>query len=256
MKKKIEIYDGHLPVIDTEGEDLQRTEEWFNARKGRFTGSGIKDLMSCDRSASKMEWGRAEKLISFGDAAKKYIYSKFKERQRNKIVRTATSSAMRYGTENEGSILHLLKEQFQKYTFEEVGFIEFIDGVAGSSPDGRVITDTGEVLGLEIKAATDWSGVYDRHVLPVDQKNKDFWQLQSEMLSLDVSRIMYVTAEPSESIFEPNITDLSIRYVDASPIHQDAIKKRCLIADEIIKKHMLGVDYFTAIQQVCTDYEF
>ena len=45
--------------------DLQRTEKWLEKRKGRFTGSKIKDLMTCGRSTSKMAWGSFEKLIDF-----------------------------------------------------------------------------------------------------------------------------------------------------------------------------------------------
>ena len=113
MSNAVEIYNGYLPDLGDlncgSNEDLQRTDQWFEARRGRFTGSGIKDLMTCSRSKANYEWGRPEKLIDFGEAAKKYIYSKFKERQRSKVVKTAFSQDMKYGTENEAAILDLLK---------------------------------------------------------------------------------------------------------------------------------------------------
>ncbi len=235
--------------------DLQRTDEWFNARKGRFTGSKMKELMSCGRSTSKMEWGRAEKLVDFGDAAKKYIYSKAKERQRDKIVKTASSSSMRYGTENEGAVVELLKVQFPDYKFEDVGFIEFIEGVAGSSPDGRVICSNGP-MALEVKCATDWGGVYDRHEIALDQSNKDFWQMQAEMLSIKAYKLMYVVAEPSADIFEPDITDISVKYVDASPIHQKALIQRSMIGDHAIRLFLDGMNFHDAIRMACSEFDF
>ena len=252
-------YTGSLPDLKTiqiqaSQKGLQRTEEWFEQRRGRFTGSKIKDLMSCSRSTAKLEWGRAEKLIDFGNTAKKYIYGRAKERQRNKVVKIPSSAAMKYGTENEIPVVKLLKKQYPDYIFEDVGFVEFIEGIAGASPDGRIITPA-KKIGLEIKCATDWNGVYDRHELPIDQTNKDFWQLQGEMLALEVNEIMYVTAEPSENIFEPNITDLSIKFIDASPIHQKAIEQRCMIADAGIELYLNGLNFHEAIQKACSDFE-
>lgn len=233
----------------------QRTVEWFEKRKGRFTGSKITDLMACTQSTAKLEWGRAEKLIDFGDTAKKYIYSKAKEIQRNKVIQTPAAAAMKYGTNNEPVVFSLLQKMYPNATFETCDFIEFIPLIAGASPDGRVNWDDGEVTGLEIKCAVDWGGVYDRAVVKVDQKNKDFWQLQSEMLSLKVNRMMYVIAEPSENMFEPNITDLEVVFVDASEIHQQAIKHRCMIGSKAIALYLSGVEFNTAIMRVCTEYE-
>ena len=45
--------------------DLQRTEDWLEKRKGRFTGSKIKDLMNCGRATSKQSWGEITKLFDF-----------------------------------------------------------------------------------------------------------------------------------------------------------------------------------------------
>lgn len=239
--------DIQIPVIETP-EELQRTEKWFEARRGRFTGSEIKKLMTCDRSAAKYEWGRPEKIISLGDTAIKYIYSKAKERQRNKTIHTAESSAMRYGKSQEEIVFEMIKEKYPN--IEKVDFLEFIPGVAGASADGR-----GTEIGIEIKCPTSWDSVYDRYETVIDQSHDDFWQLQSEMLALGVNRMLYVVAEPSENIFEPNITDINEKWVMASPVHQEAIKQRCMLGDMIIKKYLSGVEFHEAVRQGCSEFE-
>lgn len=234
----------------------QRSPEWFEKRKGRFTGSKIKDLMKCTASSKKYEWGRPEKIIDFSDTAIKYIYSKAKEIQRNKVVKTQSSASMKYGTNNESVVKELLKKQYPNAVFSDCDFIEFIPNIAGASPDGLVNWDSGEVTGLEIKCATDWGGEFDRVEEDVDQSHGDFWQLQAEMLALKVKKLMYVIAEPSEDIFEPNITDLEILFVDASPIHQQAIIHRCMIGAKAISYFLTGIKIKKSIVKACTEYEF
>ena len=107
-------------------ESLQRTEEWFKQRLGRFTGSEISKLMGVDRSFSKIEWGRPEKLVAFNEVAKKYVFSKAMERKRNKVIRKHLGKAAHYGVEQESIIVQMLIDK--GYSIKDVGFIEFIDG--------------------------------------------------------------------------------------------------------------------------------
>lgn len=250
LSKKSKVID--LPDFQAveEEKSLQRTDEWFEQRQGKFTGSGISNLMVCDRSSAKYEWGRPEKIIGLGDGARKYIFEKCMERRRNKIVKTPVTSAMKYGTMNETTVIALLKEK-HNLVVEEVGFLEFIDGLAGASPDGRIDKD----CGYEGKCSTDWGNFYLRVSNPVDQKHMDFWQLQSEMLALKSDQILYCVAEPSESIFEPNITDLFIQYVNASKIHQAAIIQRCYLGKMIMDKFLSGMSFTDAITFACTNFE-
>lgn len=250
--ENLKIYDGVLPKLDVnEGfsKELQRTEEWFEQRKGRFTGSRIKELMSCSRSTAKKAWGEPEKIIDFGETAKKYVFEKAMERKRNKIIQTPTTAAMIYGTTNEDSVISLLKDK----KIIKVSFKEFIPNIAGASPDGYFEEDN-EIIGLEIKCATTWQSLYNRSQT-VDQSHEDFWQLQSEMLALKCDKLLYVVAEPSENIFEPNITDLNIQLVKSSPIHQKCIKLRCMIGHTAIKLFLAGMPFNEALQKTCTEYD-
>ena len=242
--RPLEIMDIQMPEQSQAEPSLQRSEEWVKQRLGRFTGSQIDELMSCSRASAKYEWGRPEKLIDLGDTAKKYIFAKAKERQRGKVIQATTSYAMKYGTEQESTVWNILLKKYPR--IQKTGFIEFISGVAGASPDGA-----GSDFGIEIKCVTDWDGLYKRHIEPFDQSHDDFWQIQSEMLALECKKLLYAVAEPSENIFEPNITDISEKWVEASPIHQQAIIQRCKLGDMIIKKYLSGVEWHEAVRQGC-----
>ena len=232
-------------------ESLQRTPEWYKDREGEFTGSEISKLMGVDRSFSKIEWGRPEKLVAFNETAKKYIFGKAKERQRNKVLKRSIGKNGEYGETAEKIVFELLKEKYPDYKFEGVGFIEFIKDIAGASPDGLINYD----MGLEIKLATTWDTLYLREQFKVDHTHQDFWQIQTEMLALKVKKCMYVVAEPPEYLEDMNIDDLSIQYVKASPIHQQAIIQRCHIGNDAIFRYLAGTEFHEAVRQACTEYE-
>lgn len=242
-----------LQVVESE---LQRTEQWFKDRLGRFTGSEMHKLMACGRSSAKMEWGRAEKLVDFGETAKKYIYAKCKERQRNKVIKKLETLKITFGKRQEDHVFELLEAKYPEYQFEKVGFIEFIDNVAGASPDGKAVNKTtGEVIGLEIKCSTDWDTLYSRHEEDFEQSHQDFWQIQSELLALNVDKLMYVVAEPPETILDPIIEDLSVKIVEKSLTHQLAIMQRCMIGEQVIKNFLSGIPFKESFYKAVTEYQ-
>lgn len=242
-----------LEIPETE---LQRTDQWFKDRLGRFTGSEMHKLMACGRGSAKIEWGRPEKLVDFGETAKKYIYAKCKERQRNKVIKKPETLKMLFGKKQEDHVFELLEAKYPDYQFEKVGFIEFIPGVAGASPDGKTTNKTTkEVLGLEIKCSTDWDTLYSRHEEDFDQSHQDFWQIQSEILALNVGRLMYVVAEPPETILDPVIEDLSEIIVEGSTIHQLAIMQRCEIGEMVIQNFLKGMPFREAFYKAVTEYQ-
>jgi len=243
----ISAFNGIKPI-----ESLQRTDDWHKQRLGKFTGSKLKELMGCTISTSKMPWDRPEKIIDFGEIAKKYVFSRAKERQSGITLIRSIGKNGDFGKNVEPLILEILKEKYPDMEFKEVGFIEFIKGIAGSSPDGLI----DESLGLEIKAPMSWETVYTRMETPFDQKHDDFWQIQGEMLALDVPELMYVVADPPEDIYEPVIKNINEKIVQASPIHQKAIIQRCLIANDAIKLYLDGVNFQEAMRVACTEFEF
>ncbi len=244
------IFDIPFEYEVNQDDSLQRNTKWFKDREGEFTGSEINKLMAVSKSTSSIEWGRPEKLIDFSETAKKYIFGKAKERQRKKVLKRSIGKNGEYGEQAEKLVITLLKILYPDYKFEDTGFIEFIKNIAGASPDGLI----NYIMALEIKLATTWDTLYLREQLVFDYKHQDFWQVQSEMLALNVKKCMYVVAEPPEYLEDMELADLSIQIVDASPIHQEAIKQRCMIGNDAIVRYLSGVNFHEAIRQAITEY--
>lgn len=211
-------------------DSLQRTEEWFEKRKGKFNGSEIKNLMGTGRSSSKMDWNDINKLFDFSDSALKYIYKVGMERLTGISEHNASSFAMSFGTENEAEVkIEMLKQNF-------VGSINDCESIdyphedifLASSPDGKVIM-SGEKLNLEIKSAVSWNGVYERIEEDFDVKHKDFWQVQNEMLVQVLNKTLFVVSLPLQA------SKFQYKIVDSSPIHQKRMVQRVRIANHCIK---------------------
>ncbi len=222
----------------------QRTEKWHNDRLGRFTGSKMKELMSCSRDSKSLNWDNNLKILDLGEAAKKYIFSRAKERQRKIYLKRSIGENGVYGTEAEPIIIELIKIKYPDFIIEETEFLEFIEGVAGASPDGLIVNKN---MGLEMKAATNWNGVYDRIETPFTPKHQDFWQIQSEMLSLEVDKLLYVIAEPPKDLKNPEIKNISEIIIEASELHQKAIIERCKLGNCIIEKYLEGRSFSDAL---------
>lgn len=212
----------------TSSNSLQRSEEWFEKRRGCFTGSKIKDLMSCGRSTAKIGWTHPEKIVDFGSAAVKYIYNVGMERLTGIRSQQATSKQMDHGTENEPLLIAQLLKDGVITDFQELGFEYFGNYKHGGASVDGVCMYKGERVGLELKSTVSWDGHFKRMYDAIDDKHDDFWQFQAEMIAAKVSKILYVVAMPMQ--FEKY--DAVI--VEASPMHQMRIAQRCKIADKAI----------------------
>jgi len=213
----------------TSSESMQRSEEWFEKRRGCFTGSNIKKLMSCGRSTSKIGWSHPEKIVDFGAAAERYIYNVGMERLTGLRSQQASSKQMDHGTENEPLLIAQLLKDGLITDFEELGFEYFGKyHFGGASVDG-VCTYKGERVGLELKCCVSWDGHFNRMYESVHEKHDDFWQFQSEMIAAKVKKILYVVAMPMQ------VEKYDFAIVEASPMHQKCIAKRCKIADKAIE---------------------
>lgn len=251
---------GFTPAPATD-EELQRTEQWHEDRRGRFTGSKIKDLMGCTRSTSKMGWDRPEKIVDFSETAIKYIYSRARERQTGKTIATADNFQVAYGRAVEPFVFQKITERLNG-TIEKKGFVEvpMFEGILGASCD-NALND----IPLEIKAAMNFETEYIRTENEVDEKHQDFWQMQTEMLALVSGVLYYVTAEPDAdpvAIVKGEIEwdgDVIISKVHASPIHQSAIKHRANIGDEAIRMWMTNkgsIHMRDCVKEIASNYEF
>ncbi len=219
----------------------QRSEEWFRQHVGRFTGSGFSKLMSCDGSVARKSWADRAKWVSFGKTAEKYIYQKAMERKFNRSFDKQISRwEMDYGTRKEPEIIAAAKEGYPEICaeIEECKFIEIkgLEGIAGTSPDGKVIDRSGVVRAGEWKARVSIDKYFDSVEVPYNEKHMDFWQHQGEMLSLEVDSLVYIVAMPPadpfdlDEILRPD--DLHVQIIEANRTMQEALIFRILVANE------------------------
>ena len=230
---------------NTSAESLQRTKEWFEKRRGRFTGSKIKDLMGCGTATARRGWSAPEKLYDFGASAEKYIYNVGKERITGLLSMEISAKQMEWGKENESVLIQQLLDDGVITDFEELGFETFPNYEnGGASADGRCMYK-GERVGLEIKCCTSWDGHYARMYEPVHEKHNDFWQHQAEMFAMSVDKILYVVAAPMQT----KIYDVQI--VEASKLHQRVMLERCKIADKAISLWGGEYSYKQCLELAC-----
>lgn len=270
--KNIEQFTGELPnlPVSKKEEQLQRTAEWYEARRGLVTGSKVSDLMKCDRSASKKEWGVPEKTIALGDAAKKYIFEKAMERKTGKVIETPDTFTMRYGRAAEPVIKEMLLKTDYCFDMIDESFIPVpeYENYIGASPDGLFVHKAGDNYALEIKAPTSFTEMYNRIITDInDEKHPDFWQLQTEMLALNVDRAYYVVAYPPASILDfmnaesqddqmEMIGSFDIKEVQASEVHQTELLKRAMICKKIGDMVLQGVDFTDATNKILAEGNF
>lgn len=228
--------------------DLQSTEEWLEKRKGRFTGSRIKDLMGCGRSTSKMIWGKIEKTVDFGSASEKYIYNVGKERLTGLRSMSASSKQMQHGTDSEPLLIEQLIKDGVITDFEELGFEHFGEYKNGGASVDGVCTYKGDRVALELKCCVSWDGHFNRMYQQVHEKHNDFWQHQSEMLATGTKKCLYVVAAPMQ------VEQYDIQVVMASEIHQKAMLDRCKIADRAIELWDVH-PYPVALEIACAEFQ-
>lgn len=255
----------------SDSEQLQRTEEWSQAHKGIFSGSEIKKLNTVTQTYSRKSWDDPAKLISFGDTAKKYIYRKFKEIEKGYVCDSFDLFQFRYGKRVEPVIMQMLTEKYKtKFELKEMGFVLVpgFEHCLGASPDNAFMSKLkldGVEVGIEIKSAMNWDTHYTRTQEEVNDKHIDFWQLQTEMMALQVDKILYVTSDApknaQEVIDEPNddiVRDMinnsiTVREIKASEFHQKIIKTRALIGYDTIKRMMSGDNLDKALELACSN---
>lgn len=182
----------------------QRTAEWYRARLGRFTGSGVWALMGSGRV----------KGDDFSQTGKSYILSRAAERNlcdelvnddmmledyMNRV--NPQTRAMEWGILLEDEA----RGAYQELTHNRVELVGFIPSVSvsalGSSPDGVVWTASEGRGALEIKCPTaDTFFKYATGVKDNESLKKVcpeyYWQCQCHMLVLGVGWCDFVVYHP------------------------------------------------------------
>jgi len=177
---------------------LQQNEEWFQARRGKFTGSNFKYLIGGGKNSSTTDlnkpWGDyTSKTVKgntthyfkpwFGDTGMAYIRKVVAERMGSYEIPT-TNSACKWGNEKEPDAINQY-EYDTGYTVEESGFVlhEEYD-FAGCSVDGLIVGESGII---EVKSpynpanfiryATDLSYIEKEHKAQIQG---NMWVMESD----------------------------------------------------------------------------
>lgn len=76
--KQSDLEVNFVPEIENEFQEtensLQRTEEWQQERKGNWTGSQFKQIMTCSSKGGRLDWFNKDKVFFFSEGALKYIF--------------------------------------------------------------------------------------------------------------------------------------------------------------------------------------
>lgn len=148
----------------------QRSDEWLNIRKGKFTGSEIYKLMVEPKS----------KLESLSETAKSYILEKIIELNSVDVPAKFKTDAMQWGEDNEP----LAKKWYSKITGKEITEISFIEHPkfpdnVGGSPDG-FIRDGNNII--EVKCPYNGANHIKHIITSADKFKTDireyYWQMQ------------------------------------------------------------------------------
>ena len=165
----------------------QKTIEWLNIRKGKFTGSEIYKLMSEPKSKTEL----------LSETAKTYILEKIAEEFTDELKESFTTPAMQWGNDHEP----LAKKWYTKLTgklIDEIAFVQhpmFND--CGGSPDG-FIREGNHII--EIKCPFN-SVNHIKHVLTSQEYFKKelkeyYWQMQFYIYCLNVEYCDFISFDP------------------------------------------------------------
>lgn len=149
----------------------QRTEDWYNIRKGKMTASN------------------AETIIANGKGLETYIYNLMAEYYSSAEKENYINADMQRGIDLEPEA----RLEFEFYTdldVQEVGFIEYNDFI-GVSPDGLV----GDDGLIEIKCPND--SIYFKLLLSNNIKPEYIAQMQMQMYVTDRQYCYFVSYNPN-----------------------------------------------------------
>ena len=182
----------------------QRTEDWYNIRKGKMTASN------------------AETIIANGKGLETYIYNLMAEYYSSAEKENYINADMQRGIDLEPEA----RLEFEFYTdldVQEVGFIEYNDFI-GVSPDG-LIGDDGLI---EIKCPND--SIYFKLLLSNNIKPEYIAQMQMQMYVTDRQYCYFVSYNPN---FEKS---LYIKKINRDEEMIDKLKKGLERGTELIKE--------------------
>lgn len=182
------------PEKKEEGKELmieQRSEEWFDLRKGKITSSEISKILGEGKAKGDL----------LGATAKSYLMSRVSEKLGGFTERTE-NKATKWGTAMEPEAIKMFEKKFN-VEVEEAPFIEFMRHYGGS-PDGLIGYDglievkspynsTNHFSYLLIKSVEDFKRI----------KSEYYWQCVSNIIVTGRSYCTFITFDPRvDTVFQ------------------------------------------------------
>ena len=160
----------------------QRSEEWFNIRKGKITGSELHKIMG----------GKEESL---SQTAKTYLLEKVTEVYGG-FASPATGPAVQWGVELESVAIEYYQGKTNN-TVEKCSFIP-VDGNYGGSPDGKVGEKEG---GIEVKCPYNSANHFKHGLINSPESFKEiatnyYYQCISHIICLDAKWCDFISFDP------------------------------------------------------------
>lgn len=155
----------------------QRSEEWFNLRMGKLTGSNYPMLMKSSRQK-----------VDLTDTQKKYLFEKACELLTGERKESFSNAAMQWGIDHEEEAIEYY-EQEKFVIVNEIGFYEINKNI-GDSPDG--ITND---RAIEVKcpaSTTHLSYLLDNQKLINNYK----WQCYGHMWATGLNKCDLISYDP------------------------------------------------------------
>jgi putative phage-type endonuclease len=159
----------------------QRSEEWFNIRKGKITGSELHKIM-----------GGKEGALT--QTAKTYLLEKVAELYGGHGA-MASGQAIEWGVELEDAAISVYQDR-TKSTVEKCSFIQ-VDANYGGSPDGKVGTEGA----IEVKCPFNSVNHFKHGLIKTDEDFKDiatnyYYQCISHMICLNAQWCDFISYDP------------------------------------------------------------
>lgn len=174
-QKKLLADSTQQPMVE------QRTQEWFDQRKGKLTSSEIHKILGKGRNKEEV----------FGDTAKSYLMSKVSE-QLGGFVPPLSNNALDWGTEYEPAAVAFYERKYNVEVIDApfVAYNEFY----GGSADGFV----GDDGLIEVKCAYVSANHFSYLLIKSKEdfiriKSEYFWQCVSNMVVCNKSYIDFIT---------------------------------------------------------------
>ncbi len=187
-----------MRIIDCQ----QQSDEWFEARKGKMTGS------------------QAQAIGSNGKGLETYIYNLMAEKYSSSPGDQYSNDDTDRGNELEDTARKLYELE-KGVEISRVGFVEF-DEFSGVSPDGLI---AGNGL-IEIKCPNDKNHFHIAMTSEIDTKYQ--WQMQMQLLVTGRNWCDFIS-------FNPNFTqDLIIIRVEKDEKKQEKLKEGLLKGKNLI----------------------